>query len=180
MKYMDVVKYKSIYYTQVNEIYEKSFPQEERYITLDKMIQSQNTELYCLIDNNHVLGIIYLIFYRNMIFILYLAVDTESRSKGYGSYLLKWCLQKYRDKKIYLNIEEVRENTKDYETRKKRLKFYQNNGFYITDYISKENVENFNILSNCREIDINEYKILDRVVAELLDEPISNIVEICS
>ena len=46
---MDVVKYKSIYYTQVNEIYEKSFPQEERYITLDKMIQSQNTELYCLI-----------------------------------------------------------------------------------------------------------------------------------
>ena len=23
------------------------------------MIQSQNTELYCLIDNNHVLGIIY-------------------------------------------------------------------------------------------------------------------------
>ena len=177
---MGVVKYKSIYYTQVNEIYEKSFPQEERYITLDKMIQSQNTELYCLIDNNHVLGIIYLIFYRNMIFILYLAVDTESCSKGYGSYLLKWCLQKYRDKKIYLNIEEVRENTKDYETRKKRLKFYQNNGFYITDYISKEDIENFNILSNCREIDINEYKILDRVVAEILDEPISNIVEICS
>ena len=92
-----------------------------------------------------------LIFYRDMIFILYLAVNTESRSKGYGSYLLKWCLQKYRDKKIYLNIEEVRED-----------------------------VENFNILSNCREIDINEYKILDRVVAEILDEPISNIVEICS
>ena len=94
--------------------------------------------------------------------------------------MLKWCLQKYRDKKIYLNIEEVRENTKDYETRKKRLKFYQNNGFYITNYISKEDIENFNILSNCREIDINEYKILDRVVAEILDEPISNIVEICS
>ena len=76
---MDVVKYKSIYYTKVNEIYEKSFPQEERYITLDKMIQSQNTELYCLIDNNHVLGIIYLIFYRNINIILYIAVDTESR-----------------------------------------------------------------------------------------------------
>ena len=178
VKYMDVVKYKSIYYAQVNEIYEKSFPREERYITLDKMIQSQNTELYCLIDDNHVLGIIYLIFYRNMIFILYLAVTTESRSKGYGSYLLKWCLQKYRDKKIYLNIEEVRESTKDYEIRKKRLDFYQNNGFYITDYISKEDIQNFNILSNCRKIDINEYKILDRVVAEILDEPISNIVKI--
>lgn len=176
---MDVVKYKSIYYTQVNEIYEKSFPQEERYITLDKMIQSQNTELYCLIDDNNVLGIMYLIFYKNLVFILYLAVNTESRSKGYGSYLLKWCLQKYRDKKIYLNIEEVKENAKDYETRKKRLKFYQNNGFYITNYISKEDIENFNILSNSQEIDINEYKKLDRVIATILDEPISNIVEIC-
>lgn len=176
---MDVVKYKSIYYTQVNEIYEKSFPQEERYITLDKMIQSQNTELYCLIDDNNVLGIMYLIFYKNLVFILYLAVNTESRSKGYGSYLLKWCLQKYRNKKIYLNIEEVKENAKDYETRKKRLKFYQNNSFYITNYISKEDIENFNILSNSQEIDINEYKKLDRVIATILDEPISNIVEIC-
>lgn len=176
---MDVVKYKSIYYTQVNEIYEKSFPQEERYITLDKMIQSRNTELYCLIDDNKVLGIMYLIFYRDLVFILYLAVNTESRSKGYGSYLLKWCLQKYRDKKIYLNIEEVKENAKDYETRKKRLKFYQSNGFYITNYISKEDIENFNILSNSQEIDIKEYKKLDKVIATILDEPISNIVEIC-
>ena len=115
-----------------------------------------------------------------MIFILYLAVNIESRSKGYGSYLLKWCLQKYKDKKIYLNIEEVKESVKDYETRKKRLKFYQNNGFYITNYISKEDIENFNILSNSLEIDINEYKILDRVVAKILDEPISNIVEVSS
>lgn len=37
-----------------------------------------------------VLGIIYLIHYKDMIFILYLAVNEEIRSKGYGSYLLKW------------------------------------------------------------------------------------------
>ena len=175
---MKVEKYDSIYYKQVNDIYEKSFPKEERYITLDKMIQNQNTELYCLIDNNQVLGMIYLIPYKDMIFILYLAVIQESRSKGYGSYILKWCLQKYSDKKIYLNIEEVKENVKDYETRKKRLKFYQKNGFFISNYISKEDTENFNILSNNSEIDIDEYKMLDRVVAEILDGPISDIVEI--
>ena len=173
---MKVIKYESIYYKQVIDIYEKSFPQEERYITLDKMVHSQNTELYCLIDNNQVVGMIYLIFYKDMIFILYLAVSQENRSKGYGSYLLKWCLQKYFDKKIFLNIEEVKEDIKDYETRKKRLKFYQTNGFFITSYISKEVTENFNILSNSREIDINEYIMLDRVVAEILDEPISNII----
>ena len=177
---MKVIKYESVYYQQVNDIYEKSFPKEERYITLDNMAHRQNTELYCLIDNNQVVGMIYLIFYKDMIFILYLAVSQEKRSKGYGSYLLKWCLQKYFDKKIFLNIEEVKKDFKDYETRKKRQKFYQKNGFFISNYISKEVTENFNILSNRREIDIKEYIILDRVVAEILDEPISNIVEICS
>ena len=164
---MRVIKYESIYYEQVNEIYEKSFPQEERYITLEEMVQSKNTKLYCLIEDNQVLGIIYL------------AVSSEKRSKGYGSYLLKWCLKKYSHKKIYLNIEEVKEGVKDYEVRKKRLEFYQKNGFFITNYLSKEDIENFNILSNSKEIDINEYKVLDKNVAEILNEPTSNIVEIC-
>ena len=43
---MKVIKYESTYYKQVNDIYEKSFPHEERYITLDKMVQNKNTELY--------------------------------------------------------------------------------------------------------------------------------------
>ena len=142
------------------------------------MIKSSNTELYCLIDKEIVLGFIYLIYYKDMIFLLYLAINTEIRSKGYGSYLLKWCLRKYKDKKIYLNIEEVKEDFEDYEIRKRRLDFYLKNGFFLTKYISKEEFENFNILSNNLEIDINRYKILDKVVAEILDEPVSNILEV--
>ena len=52
------------------------------------------------------------------------------------------------DRKIYLNIEKVKKDVKDYETRLKRLKFYLKNDFYITNYISKEETESFNILSN--------------------------------
>ena len=78
---MNVLKYKKIYYKQVNEIYNISFPKEERYISLDEMINKANTELYCLIDGDLVLGFIYLIFYKDMIFILYLAVNSKIRSK---------------------------------------------------------------------------------------------------
>lgn len=175
---MNVLKYKKIYYKQVNEIYNNSFPKEERYISLDEMINKSNTELYCLIDGDSVLGFIYLIFYKDMIFILYLAVNSKIRSKGYGSYLLKWCLERYKDKRIYLNIEEVKEGLEDYEIRRKRLNFYLKNGFYITDYISKEEAENFNILSNNIKININEYIMLDKVVADILGGPISNIIKI--
>lgn len=171
---MKIVKFEQEYYNQVSEIYEKSFLIEERYITFDKMIKQENTELYCLVNEEDVLGFVYLIFYENMIFILYLAVNTDNRSNGYGSYILKWCLNKYMDRKIYLNIEEV----KDYETRLKRLKFYLKNDFYIINYISKEETESFNILSNNKEIDIEQYKELDKYVASILDEPISNIVKV--
>lgn len=177
---MKIVKFEQKYYNQVSEIYEKSFPIEERYITLDKMIKQEDTELYCLVNEEDVFGFVYLIFYENMIFILYLAVKTDNRSKGYGSYILKWCLNKYMDKKIYLNIEEVKKDVKDYETRLKRLKFYLKNDFFITGYMSKEETESFNILSNNKEIDIEQYKELDKYVASILDEPISNIVKVNS
>ena len=166
---MKIVKFEEKYYNQVSEIYEKSFPIEERYITLDRMINEED-----------VLGFVYLIFYENMIFILYLAVNTTNRSNGYGSYILKWCLNKYMDRKIYLNIEKVKKDVKDYETRLKRLKFYVKNDFFISSYISKEETESFNILSNNKDIDIEQYKELDKFIASVLEEPISNIVEVDS
>lgn len=175
---MKIIKFKSKYYKQVNNIYKSSFPIEERYVSLNKMIRSKETALYCLIEKETVLGIIYLIFYKDMVFILYLAVRNEIRSKGCGSYLLKWCLSKYNDKKIYLNIEEVKADADDYIIRKRRLDFYLKNQFFVTNYISKENKENFNILSNYEKMDINEYKELDKFVAKVLEEPISDIEKI--
>ena len=174
---MKIIKFNKKYYKQVNNIYKESFPKEERYISLNKMIKSKDTELYCLINKEEVYGIIYLIKYKEMIFILYLAINSDIRSKGYGSYLLKWCLEKYNEKEVYLNVEEIKEDKKDYETRKKRQKFYLKNGFYMTDYISKEDMQNFNILCNHKNMKIENYIELDKFVAQILDEPVSNIVK---
>lgn len=58
------------------------------------------------------------------------------------------------------------------------LEFLFKKWIFYYKYISKEKFENFNILSNNLEIDINQYKILDKVVAKILDEPVSNIMEI--
>lgn len=52
--------------------------------------------------------------------------------------------------------------------------------FFISSYISKEETESFNILSNNKDIDIEQYKELDKFIASVLEEPISNIVEVDS
>lgn len=174
---MKIIKFNKNYYKQVNNIYKQSFPKEERYISLNKMIKNKDAELYCLVNKKEVYGITYLIKYKEMIFILYLAINPEIRSKGYGSYLLKWCLNKYNGKDIYLNIDEVNENKKDYEIRKRRQKFYLKNDFYMTDYISEEEMQNFNILCNNKTVKIEDYIELDKFVAQSLNEPISKIIK---
>ena len=175
---MKVIKFRNKFYKQTNDIYIKSFPKEERYLSLNNMIKADSTDLYCLIENENIYGIIYLIENRTSLFILYLAINSEYQSKGYGSYLLKWCLNKYKDKKIFLNIEELNEEKSDLEIRKKRLDFYLRNGFYLTNIMSKDNKENFHVLSNQKYVDLNEYIELDNFVAKVLNETISDIVEI--
>ena len=175
---MEVIKFKNKFYKQVNDIYKKSFPKEERYLSLNRMIKADNTELYCLFENENIYGITYLIKKQTSVFILYLAINSSNRSKGYGSYLLKWCLNEFKDKKIFLNIEEINEEKLDIEIRKKRLDFYLRNGFYLTNIMSNDNKENFHVLSSQKDVNIDEYIELDNFVAEVLHEDISNIVEI--
>ncbi len=178
---MKIMKFNNKYYKQVNEIYKSSFPKKERYLSFNKLISYQKNgcaQIYCLIDNKIVYGFIYSIKYKDMIFILYLAISNKERSNGNGSYLLKWYLNQYYDKSIYLNIDEINESAIDYNIRKKRLEFYEKNGLYLTDYLSCEENAVFNILTNKKEFDIEEYKLLDKFVAELLDEPISKITKI--
>lgn len=175
---MKVIKFRNKFYKQTNDIYIKSFPKEERYLSLNNMIKADSTDLYCLVENESVYGIIYLIENKSSIFILYLAINTDNRSKGYGSYLLKWCLNKYKDKKIFLNIEELNEEKSDLKIRKKRLDFYLRNGFYLTNIMSKDDKENFHVLSNQKNVNLDEYIELDNFVAKVLNETISNIVEI--
>lgn len=101
-----------------------------------------------------------------MAFILYLAVDEYVRNKGYGSYLLNWFTEQEKDKEIFLNIDELNSKYKDNEIRKKRLKFYKKNKFYITNYLSIEECGNFNILSNKNNFNLNEYIKLDYEISK--------------
>ncbi len=90
---MKIVKLNNKYNKQVNEIYKSSFPKEERYSSLNRLISYTKkgyAETYCLIDGKTVYGFIYSIKYKDMIFILYLAINNKNRSSGNGSYLLKY------------------------------------------------------------------------------------------
>ncbi|ONI38138.1 hypothetical protein AN639_08345 [Candidatus Epulonipiscium fishelsonii] len=89
-------------------------------------------------DGNTFIGLTYLISTAYKVYILYLAMDTNVRSKGYGSHVLDIIKQRYNDKTVFLSIEEVSEKYKDFSIRKRRLEFYLKNGFVKNDYSLKE------------------------------------------
>ena len=172
---MEVKKFNSKYYDKVNKIYEESFPVDERYMPLEEMIKVPNTELHCLTVNDEVYGFIYTIKHNKSIFILYLAVDEQNRSKSYGSHLLAWCVNNYKGCNIYLNIDELSPQKPDYLTRIKRLKFYQKNGFYLSNVQSIDEYEHFHVLSTQKNVDLQEYIDVDNFVAKVLDADLSRI-----
>jgi ribosomal protein S18 acetylase RimI-like enzyme len=61
--------------------------------------------------------------------VLYLAVDGSLRGKGYGSRVLSQIKAEKPGQRTVLNIEPLDEKAPNAEQRRKRLAFYERNGF---------------------------------------------------
>ncbi len=163
------VSIKDINYSKIKEIYKEAFPLTERapLFYLHMFAKKQDAQFTAYYDNDMVVGLSYVILYRSSVFILYLAIDKDMRSKGYGTKILENLKERYSDKSISLNIEEVIECS-NYEERLKRKEFYERNGFKVTGMYTREFGENFHILTHgnfneedfkqiCKKIYLNIY-----------------------
>ena len=174
---MEIVKYTDKYFDNVNKIYEEAFPKFERYMTLIEMSETKEMELYCLVEMENVYGFICTIMYKSSVYILYLAVNAMYRHNGYGSRLLKWCIDNFSDYNIYLNIDGLNKEKPDYLVRVQRLNFYLSNGFYLTSITSSDEYEHFQVLSTKEKVDLGEYTELDNYVTKVLGTDLSVIAD---
>lgn len=124
----------------VKALYNKAFPVQERmpYFILKYKSKKGNADFFKIYDDSIFVGLCYCVFYKDILYIFYLAVDESRRGKGYGSRVLQYIEEKYSDYRIILNIEEVTKNCSNYEQRLSRKAFYQKNGFFALDYNVKE------------------------------------------
>ncbi|MDD3341687.1 MAG: GNAT family N-acetyltransferase [Bacilli bacterium] len=163
-----VNKFEFKYLKSVMEIYYSCFEKYNRFSIFKLLfnIFNKNAEMYLLLKENKIKSFIYTINYQGMSFILYLAVDKKEQSKGYGSYLLNWYLNKVSNKLVFANIDEINIKFKDNSERKKRLEFYIRNGFHLTKYLSTNASNRCHIISNSDVVDINKYVELDKTISK--------------
>lgn len=116
---------------KVRKLYLDAFPDFERlpFWLLIYKSKKRNSDLYVIYDDNKFVGLTYLVYYEDIVYLYYLAIDPSQQSQGYGTKILQHLKASYPDKRILLNIEKVDESAKNYEQRFNRKRFYYKNGF---------------------------------------------------
>ena len=147
---------------KVIKLYNEAFPKDERIpIWLLKMLARKNkAKFYGIYDNEKFVGLVYNIFYKDIVFVFYLAIDKGTRGQGYGSKVLKSIKQKYRNYRIILCIEPVDKNSNNYEQRMKRKKFYLKNEFKDSNYTIKERNIIYEMLYYNENVTLQEFQEL--------------------
>lgn len=126
------VQTNSKYLSQIKEIYENSFPDVER-IPFDDMFNDTiiNAELLGIMRDNKLVGFCFISLYKNLVYLIYLAISQELRNKGLGTKALKYLKNKYKQKTLILCCEKPLQAD---DMRMHRIEFYKRNGFKIADF----------------------------------------------
>ena len=150
--------------SQIKEIYETSFPKSEKFPfwVLKQCSKENNVRLDAIIDHNtdKIIGMIFLIFYDDIAYLMYAAIDKKYRNKGFGSLVLGDLILRQVDASILLCIERPSAKKEDIKVRRKD--FYLRNGFYETGCFIEDSGVEYEFLSSSKERIITENDLKKR------------------
>lgn len=121
-------------YQEIKSLLCRAFPKDEQtpMWMLRILALRKSMDFSAYYDGETFCGISYTVSTDDLVFVLYLAVNDNIRSKGYGSAILQCMKQKYASKVIALNIEPLEPDADNYAQRIRRFEFYAKNGFTDT------------------------------------------------
>ena len=87
-------------------------------------------QMYGFYFKNKLLGFVHFGENKEFVHLNYLAFHKKHRGKGIGSYIISWLKNKFNNKPLVADVENLDESAKNNTQRLKRLKFYYRNGFF--------------------------------------------------
>lgn len=118
----------------MKRIYLESFPKAERkpFKMMRRMAKLGKMELLAIAEGRRLLGLLITVRYRDMVLLDYLAIKPELTQKNYGSRAVEMIKERYRDKRLVLEIELPDEHAANARIRERRKRFYLKNGIVET------------------------------------------------
>ena len=153
---------KSKDFNLVKDLYYSAFPVSEQapMWLLLKQAKKDFVNFVAYYDKDEFVGFTYTTTHGNLTYLLYIAINADIRSKGYGSQILNCIKDFYPDNRIILNIETEDEKADNNEERKKRKNFYTKNGYSPAGFLVNMNDGIFEMLINNGVCTSDEFLVL--------------------
>ncbi len=144
---------------KMSKLYAEAFPRNERapFFLLAEKAKKEGADLFQIEDDGKDIGLLFTLYDKDIVYLFYLAINPEFRGQGYGTTVLQLIQEKYKDKRIVLNFEEVDEKYKNYKQRLNRKNFYLRNGFKDSNIKTKEFSVIYDMVYYNNNITYNEY-----------------------
>ena len=142
-----------------------AFPPEEQMPFLLLLLKSLRADNHftAYYDGDTFAGISYCIELDDLAYVLYLAVNDQVRSHGYGSAILSTIKERYAGKTLMLEVETLSQTeAENFAQRQARLAFYERNGFETTNIREEDNAVIYDILKCGRDITIADMEAAHR------------------
>ena len=143
---------------EVKRVYKTAFPKEERLpflvLRLMTLLGARITAYY---ENDVFCGFTHTTIKKNIVFVMFFAVQDELRQKGYGSAILSYLKARHPGKTVVLNVEPLDDSAPNAKERVCRMRFYAKNGFHDTGYLVDEVGGTFCVLSTSPTLDTKTY-----------------------
>ena len=155
----------------IKQLYMDAFPFDERipFYIMVSVGNDRGVEFLSIYDDDTWLGFIHTLVGEKLSYIFYFAIDGSLRQSGYGSKIIRE--YKKMHPKLSLAIEPIEEGSDNIKQRKKRLAFYEKNGFETLDTRVVEMGVEFELMgAKGMEIKENDYKSLVKKFFDSFDK----------
>ena len=114
----------------VRSLYGRAFPADER-MPFSVLVHDdgRKNEIRVYLEEGVPVGFTVVFPYRDLVYLSYLAVEEDQRVQGYGGVILEQTGERYREKRIVVDIEECRDDAVNAAERRKRKAFYLRHGY---------------------------------------------------
>lgn len=172
LEFINAEKYKK----QVRQLFISAFPREERppMWMLIRRCRQGKAQFCAVLDGDRFVGLIYVIGNDRVKTLMFLAIAEDARDGGYGSEILRCVHQKYKNTKMFLNIEPLDKDAPNYDQRCRRKAFYNRNGMDLLDYQVREAGATYEMLTYGEYVTKQEY---EEVMTEMYGSLLYKIIK---
>lgn len=155
-------KYTSDEHKKLKKLYIDAFPAEERapFFLIMSKAKKGRAEMLTAHDGNEFVGFAYMVCYKDLAYLFYLAVDKDKRGMGYGRKIVEAVKSRYRGRRIFLAREQIDKSAENYEQRVSRRNFYIRCGFKDLPCHIKEASVIYDVMGIGGKVSADEYEAL--------------------